>query len=349
MYKVKLTTHRGSFSEIILRQTKDGKGISSDGRYQFYVDEEIEESDFWVVQGKGARAIESCKVAPENTILLTTEPKSVLVYPKKFIKQFGTVCSCQEETKHKNLILGPAILPWYVGFEKLKDNKFTSTLTYNDLMNNKSPEKTKLISVITSNKTFTKGHIDRIEFVEKIKAYYGDRIDVFGHGFNSFDDKWDVLAPYKYHIVIENSSENYYWTEKISDCFLAETFPIYYGCKNLSDYFDKESFQSIDIQDFDASVAIIDRIIREDIFEKKQTYLKDSKMKALKEYNMFDYIANLCDQMNPELPKKMVTINKCKSSADRHNLYNYLIKHSLFKWKQKIKEVFNGKSLLYKK
>jgi len=228
MYKVKLTTHRESFSKIILRQTKDGKGISSDGRYQFYVDEEIEEADFWVVQGKGARGIESCKVAPENSILLTTEPKSVLVYPKEFIKQFGTICSCQEETKHKNLILGPAILPWYVGFKKLKDNKLASTLTYNDLINNKAPEKTKLISVITSNKAFTKGHIERIEFVEKLKAYYGDRIDVFGHGFNSFDDKWDVLAPYKYHIVIENSSENYYWTEKISDCFLAETFPIYY-------------------------------------------------------------------------------------------------------------------------
>lgn len=348
MYKVKFTPYRESLGKIMFRQTKGGKGISSDGRYQFYIDEKIEEPDFWVVQGKGVRGSESCKVAPENTILLTTEPKSVLVYPKGYINQFGTICSCQEDTKHKNLKLGPAILPWFVGFKKRKNNEVTYSLTYDDLMTNETPKKTKLISVITSNKAFTKGHLKRIEFVEKLKAYYGDKLDVFGQGFNSFEDKWDVLAPYKYHIAIENSSEKYYWTEKISDCFLAETFPIYYGCKNLSDYFDKESFQSIGIQDFDAAVAIIDKVISEDTFEKRRSHLKESKMKVLTEYNMFDYVARLCDQMNPDLPKQTVTINKCNSSKDWRNLYNYVIKHSLFKWKQKLKEMFKGKSVLYK-
>lgn len=349
MYKVKFTPYRKSLGEIMFRQTKDGKGISSDGRYQFYIDKKIDAPDFWVVQGKGVRASESCIVAPENTLLLTTEPKSVLVYPKPYIKQFGTVCSCQEETKHKNLILGPAILPWFVGFKKSKDNHFTYSLTYDDLMNNPTPAKTKLISVITSNKAFTKGHLDRIEFVEKLKAHYGERLDVFGRGYNEFDDKWDVLAPYKYHISLENSSQDYYWTEKISDCYLTETFPIYYGCTNLFDYFNKEAFEQIDIHDFDAAIAVIDRVIKENTFEKKQTYLHDSKMKVLQEYNMFDYIAHLCDRMNPDLPKKMVTINQCRSSEDWNNLYNYLIKHSLFKWKQKIKEIVKGKSLLNKK
>lgn len=129
---------------------------------------------------------------------------------------------------------------------------------------------------------------------------------------------------------------------------MAETFPIYYGCKNLSDYFDKESFQSIGIQDFDAAVAIIDKVISEDTFEKRRSHLKESKMKVLTEYNMFDYVARLCDQMNPDLPKQTVTINKCNSSKDWRNLYNYVIKHSLFKWKQKLKEMFKGKSVLYK-
>lgn len=43
----------------MLRQTKGGKGISSDGRYKFCINEKIEEPDFWVVQGKGLRAKES--------------------------------------------------------------------------------------------------------------------------------------------------------------------------------------------------------------------------------------------------------------------------------------------------
>jgi hypothetical protein len=347
MYKVKFTPYRQSLGKIMHRQTKDGKLISSDGRYQFYINEPIDEPDFWVVQGKGVRKSESCKVAPENTLLLTTEPKSVLVYPQQYIKQFGVICSCQENTKHKNLILGPPILPWFVGFKQSKQNEVTYSLTYDDLMNRETPAKTKLISVITSNKAFTQGHLDRIEFVEKLKNYYGDQLDVFGKGFRDFDDKWDVLAPYKYHISLENSSQNYYWTEKISDCFLAETFPIYYGCTNLSAYFNKDSFQPINIHDFDSAIKIIDTIIAEDTYEKKHAYVKESKMKVLKEYNMFDYVAALCDRMNPELPKKIVTINKCQSSYDWRNLYNYVIKHSLFKWKYRIKQIFKGESSIY--
>jgi len=331
----------------MMRQTKDSKGISSDGRYQFFINKNIDEPDFWVVQGKGLRTTESYQVAPENTLLLTTEPKSVLVYPQKYIKQFGAICSCQEKTKHENLILGPAILPWFVGFKKSKDKGFIYSLTYDDLIKNETPTKTKLISVITSNKAFTQGHLDRIEFVEKLKAHYGDSIDVFGEGYNDFDDKWDILAPYKYHISIENSSQRHYWTEKISDCFLAETYPIYYGCTNLSEYFPEGAFQPINIHDFESAVAIIDCIIQENTFELKRSDLKECKMKVLNEYNMFDYVAMLCDKMNPELPKKTTTINPCRSMDDWHNVYNYLIKFSLFKWKQKIKELFKGKSPLH--
>lgn len=349
MYKVKFTPYRKKLGKIMLRQTKGGKGISSDGRYQFFINENIDDPDFWIVQGKGVRASESCMVAPENTLVLTTEPKSVLVYPQRYIKQFGAICSSQEQTKHKNLILGPAILPWFVGYKKTKDKEYIYSLTYDELMNSETPTKTKLISVITSNKASSQGHLDRIEFVEKLKARYGNRIDVFGRGYRDFDDKWDVLAPYKYHISLENSSHKYYWTEKISDCFLAETYPIYYGCTNLSEYFPEGAFQPINIHDFESAVTIIDRIIAEDTFEQKRADLKECKMKVLKEYNMFDYVAMLCDRMNPSLPKKMTTINPCRSTDDWHNIYNYMIKISLFKCKQKIKEIFKGKSPLYQK
>ena len=128
---------------------------------------------------------------------------------------------------------------------------------------------------------------------------------------------------------------------------MTETYPIYYGCTNLSEYFPKGAFQPINIHDFESAVAIIDRIIAEDTFEQKRADLKECKMKVLKEYNMFDYVATLCDRMNPALPKKMMTINPCRSTDDWHNVYNYMIKISLFKWKQKIKEIFKGKSPLY--
>mgnify|MGYP000553254596 CR=1 FL=1 len=87
MYKVKLTPYRASLGTIMHRQTKDDSLVSLDGRYKFYIDEDIEDPDFWVVQGKGLRQTASCHVAPENTIMLTTEPRSILVYPKNYLKQ----------------------------------------------------------------------------------------------------------------------------------------------------------------------------------------------------------------------------------------------------------------------
>lgn len=339
-YKVKFTPYRKNLGEIMLRQTKDGKGLSADGRYHFYINEEIEEPDFWVVQGKGIRQAENCKVAPQNTVLLTTEPRSVLVYPQQYIRQFGMVCSCQEDMKHPNLVLGPAILPWFVGFTEAKDGICSYSLDYDGLMESPTPEKTKLISVITSNKAFTQGHLDRIHFVEKLKERYGDKIEVFGRGYRDFDDKWEILAPYKYHISIENSSQPYYWTEKISDCFLAETFPFYHGCTNLSDYFPKEAFQPINILDFDRTAEIIDRLIADDVYEKRKDLLSECKQKVLGEYNLFNYVAALCDRLDASLPKEDIVLQPCRSMQNWHNFYNYTIARNLLKWKLKIKGIF---------
>jgi hypothetical protein len=43
-----------------------------------------------------------------------------------------------------------------------------------------------------------------------------------------------------FHIAIENCSIQNYFSEKLLDCFQSRTFPIYYGCQNISDYFDPE-------------------------------------------------------------------------------------------------------------
>lgn len=349
MYKVKFSPYRKGPGKIMSRQTKEGSGKSLDGRYRFYINEDVEDPDFWVVQGKGLRKKESSNIAPGNTLLLSTEPRSILVYPRSYIKQFGAIHSSQKKPKHRNLTLGPAILPWFVGFKRIKGKGYTYSLSYDNLINSSTPKKTKLISVITSNKTTSPGHLTRIAFVEKLKARYGDKIDVFGRGFRSFKDKWDVLAPYKYHISLENSSQDYYWTEKLSDPYLAECFPIYYGCTNISDYFPRESYEPIDINDFESAVEIIDRLIAEDTFENKQEVLKECKIKVLTEYNMFDYIASQLDKMDPTLPKKKVSIKPCRSSENWYNIYRYLVLIPFILLKQRIAELFKGRSALYHK
>lgn len=43
-----------------------------------------------------------------------------------------------------------------------------------------------------------------------------------------------------FHVAIENTSIKNYFSEKLVDCFQAHTVPIYYGCKNIGDFFNKE-------------------------------------------------------------------------------------------------------------
>ena len=341
--------YREGLATIMHRQTPGHNLRSQDGRYEFYLDNSMEEADFWVVQGKGVREVQTCRVASENTILLTTEPRSVLVYPQRYINQFGLVVSCQQQMHHRNVKYGPAILPWFVGYKPAPPSAgipYTFSQDYDSLCQPSNlQEKTRLISVITSNKAFTRGHLDRIKFVEKLKDHFGNQIDVFGRGFRSFDDKWDVLRPYKYHIAIENSSEPYYWTEKISDCYLTGTFPVYHGCTNLADYFSKEAFVPIDIRKPEQAIQIIEKVIKAHYFEQSVGILDEMKQRVLGEYNMFEYVARRCDQMNPDAPKQQVTLQPCRSGLNWHNFVNYTFANNYYKVLTKLHFLKNGNQL----
>ena len=341
MLKVKLTPYRSNLGKIYHRQSKNHECCSLDRKYKFYIGEDIESPDFWVIHGKGIRKPETCNVAPGNIIFLNTEPRSVIEYPESYLKQFAVVSTSQYPTKHKGVMYAPPVLPWFVGYKTNDNGISTYSIDYDDFKKNPFPKKEKLISVITSNLAVSRGHLDKLTFVKKLKEYYGNEIDIFGRGFNGFDDKWDILSKYKYHICIENCSEDYYWTEKISDCFLAGCFPFYYGCKNFKDYFPEKSFMPIDICDFNKSVEIINNTIKNDMFEKSQEYLQICKNLVLDKYNMFEYVASICDKLNPNAPKEQVTIQPCNSSKSVHNLVNYLILRSYYKTEMKIYDIFH--------
>jgi glycosyltransferase involved in cell wall biosynthesis len=97
-------------------------------------------------------------------------------------------------------------------------------------------EKTKLVSAIASTKAFLPGHIRRLEFINTIK----DKVDHFGRGTGrEVLSKLEALKDYRFSIAIENSAhDDYYFTEKIVDCFLTGTVPIYFGCPYIGDFFD---------------------------------------------------------------------------------------------------------------
>lgn len=325
---------------VHFRQMKDERGITDDGQYQFVINDLDCEPDFVVIKEKGLRQPKRFHVPRSHTILLTGEPYSVLDYPKAFCSQFGTVLACQREVKagpQTNVIYTQAILTWFVGatFEPDGTNRFP--MNY-EAIRRSQPKKDKLISVISSTKAFTQGHVDRLRFITKLQQRYGDKVDVFGRGFKPFSDKWDVLAPYKYHIVIENSSSDYYWTEKIADCYLAGTYPIYHGCTNIGNFFPEKALTPIDIRHFNAAADTIDRVISENLYEKRKAELEKSKELVLDKYNMFNFIAQTCKDIESKeagisvpSPDAGTLINPASKYFSWHNLYLYTIGRNYYK------------------
>lgn len=104
--------------------------------------------------------------------------------------------------------------------------------------------KNNLCSMIFSNKQWNAGHNQRSRVYDKIKNY--SSIDFFGSGVNKYIEyKIIGLKNYMFSICMENegpqhlfSPNNDYFSEKILDCFLSGTIPIYYGNKTIANYFD---------------------------------------------------------------------------------------------------------------
>jgi len=106
--------------------------------------------------------------------------------------------------------------------------------------------KTKNISMIYSDKRALQGHKLRHEIASKIT--HG--VDLFGRGTsNPIEYKEQALVDYRYSIVIENTKQDNYITEKIVDCLAVGTIPVYWGCPNLSKFFNMDGIITFDTLD----------------------------------------------------------------------------------------------------
>lgn len=277
--------------ELLLRQSPGSKGIWGD--CCFFINEEIEECDCWVVYG-GLSKFEEVICPPENTIFIALEPSTIKEYNPKFLKQFGKIISCDRRIEHRNVKYNQQSQLWHIG-RRWKDGKIISlSKGFDELQAQSNFKKEKLISVIVSKKNFTEGHRKRLKFIEKLRDHFGTNIDVFGRGINDIEDKWDAIEPYKYHIVLENSNIPDYWTEKLSDALLAGSYPFYYGCPNISDYFPKNSLTKIDIEDIENSVSIIENTIKYKKYEKSIEDISKARKLVLNKYNLFPMISEIC-------------------------------------------------------
>jgi hypothetical protein len=94
--------------------------------------------------------------------------------------------------------------------------------------------KSKLISMIASIKNLCEGH----KYRQKVANDFPYSDDLYGFGRKDIARKVDGLKDYMFSVCMENSVYDTYYTEKLLDCFLTGTIPIYVGSKTTQDYFD---------------------------------------------------------------------------------------------------------------
>lgn len=115
--------------------------------------------------------------------------------------------------------------------------------------------KTKNISIIASFKKILEGHKLRHAVVER----YGSEFEgIFGSGYQPVDYKLGSLKDYRYSIVIENMRGNYFFTEKLIDCFATGTIPVYWGMPGIERFFNPEGIITFnDVKDMKRVMALL--------------------------------------------------------------------------------------------
>ncbi len=219
--------------------------------------------------------------------LITNPRKSVFLFPRFNVKAQISVVICEPDIIHQKYINWSRFLHWrfYKILTKseilLKNIEngilFLSGSTFIKDINSVNIEKTNLLSLIASKKNKLEGHKLRHKIVNYLLSIDLD-VDIMGRGYKSFENKEDGLAPYHYSIVIENNQESNYFTEKLIDCFLCETIPIYWGSSNIGNYFD---IRGMIICKTAADIKLALKGISSEAYTSKLNWIKSNRKKAM--------------------------------------------------------------------
>jgi hypothetical protein len=140
-------------------------------------------------------------------------------------------------------------------------------------------KKSKLVSMISSNKTGNLGYETRLEWVEKLK----DNVDLFGQGFKYIKLKEEGLCDYMFSVAIENSIHDTWITEKVLDCFATGTIPVYLGTDKIKKYFNEDGIIFLD-DDFDINS------LNEELYYSKIDAIKDNFYRVMQIEHPLDFM-----------------------------------------------------------
>lgn len=153
------------------------------------------------------------------------------------------------------------------------------------------------VSTVCGFKEITNLHLERKKLFMRQKEiqmpknfflskYGGPKVD---YNNNILGDSKLPLFESMFHICIENVVKENFFTEKIIDCILTKSIPIYIGCKNIESYFNKNGL--ITANNINEIIEICNNLTEDDYY-KKIKYIEENYEKCLKYINRKERVYN---------------------------------------------------------
>lgn len=150
-------------------------------------------------------------------------------------------------------------------------------------------QKDRDLSILSSDKVMCDLHRFRLELArmckrEALADTYG-RFDG-GEYVKSVDE---TLNSYRFALIIENDISDYYFSERLTSCFAAQTIPVYLGTSKIGDFFNTDGMILLERPDMDEVRRKIRECTRE-AYEERLPAVLDNFRRVQEYVNMQDYL-----------------------------------------------------------
>lgn len=144
--------------------------------------------------------------------------------------------------------------------------------------------KTKNISFVSSDKEMCELHVARKNLARELNGKV-DSMGTFNGGPKVNSEQ--IYGEYRFSIAFENWISDYWFTEKICNCFAFNTVPIYFGARKIGEFFDERGI--IRAESIDDIRRIVDYLQEngEEEYEKRLPFIEENR-KRVAEYENFE-------------------------------------------------------------
>jgi hypothetical protein len=134
---------------------------------------------------------------------------------------------------------------------------------------------------------------DKIGSIQQVDVYgsgWDPRMPNYKGTLNPFDRKYETARRYRFSVALENCMGRTYLSEKILDCFLTLTVPVYLGAPNVTDHIPKDCF--IDVRDFGSYADLFSHL--ESLSETEyREYVENIRAKRMAMFDKFSTAKNI--------------------------------------------------------